>query len=93
MPRRRRAESLIDVIFDILLSIPIWLGPILALLVYATLRFLWPIPFGTDDPGKAIVGGLGPAVAPWAGLAIIVMWIIAELRKWQRRKLLDAQAG
>jgi restriction system protein len=93
MPRRRRDEGLSDVIFGILMAVPIWVGPVLGGVVYVAFRFLWPAAFRGDDPGKAVLSGIGPTVAPWAGLAIIVLWIVAEWRKWQRHKLLDAQTG
>ena len=93
MPRRRRNDGFFDVIFEILSAVPIWIGPILAGLFYVAFRFAWPTVFSGVDPSKAVLGPIGPSVAPWAGLAIIVLWIIAELRKWQRRKLLDTQTG
>lgn len=93
MPRRRRDEGLSDVIFGILLAAPIWVGPVLAVVAFLAFRFGWPAVFSGDDAAKAVLSGIGPTVAPWAGLAITVLWIVAEFRKWQRRKLLDAQTG
>jgi restriction system protein len=66
-------------------------GPVLATLAYAALRFGWPALFSAGDASKVLLGGIGPAIAAWAGLAIVVLWIFAEVHKWHRRRLLDTQ--
>lgn len=93
MPRQRREEGLFDVVFSILLAVPIWVGPILAVAAYLALRFAWPAAFTGYREDRAMLAGIGPAVAPWLGLAIFVLWLTAEIRKRQRRRLLDSQSG
>ncbi len=93
MSRRPREGSFSDVVLDILLAAPIWVGPILAGLAFLALRFGWPAVFSGDDAANAMLTGMGPAIAPWMALGVVVLWIAAEVRKWQRRRLLNAQTG
>ena len=41
MPRRRQ-ESVLDDTFDLLKVMPIWVGPILAVVVFILFRFVFP---------------------------------------------------
>lgn len=92
MPRHRQ-EGFFDVVFDILLKVPIWVGPLLAGGVYVLLRFVWPALFSSEDITQSVLRGIGPAIALWAALAFLIVWVVAEARKWSRRRLLDTQTG
>ena len=95
MTRRRKDEGFFDDLYDVLLVVPSWVGPPLALLFFLVLRFLIPAIFGgSEKPGiGTVVVSVAQAVAlPVAGL-VLFMWLLAEFQKWRRRRLLDAQTG
>ena len=86
MPRRKRNEGLLDQIFNILLVVPTWVGPLLALAFYVGFRFLVPAIFGGDEPGIGTVfAEANPAIAPWIGGLVVALWILAEFQKPRRR--------
>ena len=92
MTRRRKDEGFFDDLYDMLLVVPAWVGPPLALLFFLLLRFLIPAIFGgSEKPDIAtIMADLAQAVAlPVAGL-VLFLWLFAEFQKWRRRRLLDA---
>lgn len=93
---RRQQPPLLPVIFDLLKVAPFWVGPILAVIVFVLFRFVSPafIP--------ATKGGIDPAVLwqplfsifAWAFAgAVLVLWVIAEIRKRMDRHLVDNQTG
>ena len=95
MTRRRKDEGFFDDLYEMLLVVPSWVGPPLALLFFLVLRFLIPAIFGgSEKPGiGTVIAGVAQAVAlPVAGL-VLFMWLLAEFQKWRRRRLLDAQTG
>lgn len=95
MTRRRKDEGFFDDLYDTLLVVPAWVGPPLALLFFLVLRFLIPAIFGGSEKPDigTVVAGLAKGVAlPVAGLVLII-WLLAEFKKWWRRRLLDAQSG
>lgn len=93
MPRRRRTDGLADETMSMLLRAPVWLGPLLAGIAFALLRFAWPRYFSGDELLHTTLRGIGPTIAPWAAGLLLFGWVIAELQKWNRRWLLDAQSG
>lgn len=95
MTRRRKDGSFSDDLYEMLLVVPSWVGPPLAMLFFLALRFLIPaIIGGSEKPSVGtIVAGVAHAIAlPVAGL-VLFAWLIAELQKWRRRRLLDGQSG
>lgn len=98
MPRRR-SGSVIDEVYEVLLLLPAWGGPISALLVFAVLRWGSPLivpaadaPFAVTIPLKQVVGTAGVWAAPWVGVGILVLWVVAEVQKWHRRGLVESHA-
>jgi restriction system protein len=90
----------IDDVYDVLLLLPVWGGPIFAMLVFAVLRWGSPLiipptdaPFAVTTPLKQMVGTAGVGAAPWVGTGILVLWLVAEFQKWQRRRLVESHTG
>lgn len=99
MPRRR-SRSVIDELYDVLLLLPAWAGPVFALLVFAVLRRGSPLiippadaPFSPTTTLKQVFGTAGAGAAPWVGAGILVLWVVAEFQKWQRRGLVEFHTG
>lgn len=95
MTRRRKDEGFFDDLYEMLLVVPAWVGPPLAAVFYLVLRFLIPAIFGGSekpDIGTVVAGVAKGLALPVAGL-VVFLWLLAELQKWRRRRLLDAQSG
>lgn len=99
MPQRR-SRSVIDEVYDVLMLMPVWGGPLFALLVFAILRWGSPLiippvdaPFTVTTPLKQMIGKAGVGAAPWIGLGVLVLWIVAEVQKRQRRALVESHSG
>lgn len=98
---RRKQQSGLDDFFKFLVEMPWWVGPICAALVFAFLRFLIPAIMGNvgkpDDPMaktfSAIFVPISTRLAPFAGLAVLAIWGLAEMKKWTNRQRLDHQTG
>jgi len=80
--------------------VPAWVGPIVALFVYVGCRWLLPAALGVlggdSTSGNALVKGIVAALAPLAPVfagGVIVIWALAELRKWGNRKRFERQSG
>lgn len=102
MARRRNDEpNLINELFEFLLIVPFWAGPIVAFVFFAGLR--WFIPWmlsGEPDPedlvGKTIspmISQFSVIVAPMMGGLVLLLWVGAEVRKLVDRSRLDRQTG
>lgn len=79
---------------DVFLVVPAWVGPIVAFLAFLLLRFLIPLFLPIDDGSPLTVfGELSRKLAPLSGLAVLVFWIVAEIQKFGRRRLLDSRTG
>jgi restriction system protein len=98
--RRQTKQSLVDDLFDLLLEVPAWVGPILAAVVFAVMRWVMPPLFmlgsGDNDVsrgGLKLFAMVSHGWAPWAGGFILLVWIGAEIKKALRRLLLDRQTG
>lgn len=96
---RSKKTGILDDLFGLLVSVPFWVGPLIALGVYAGLRWLvpWAItPADSDDVAKtlfATLSGLALPVAPWVGGIVLLIWLFAEAHKWSNRARLDRQFG
>jgi restriction system protein len=101
MGRQRDEPNLINELFELLLVVPFWAGPIVAFAFFAGLRWLLPWAFsGELDPddlvGKTawpIISQVSALSAPWVGALVLLLWIGAELRKRIDRHRLDRQTG
>lgn len=95
MTRRRKDEGFFDDLYDMLLVVPTWVGPPLAMLFFLALRFLIPAIFGGSEKLNigTVVAGVAQTVALPVAALVLFIWLLAEFKKWQRRRLLDAQSG
>jgi restriction system protein len=88
MARRRRNESILDILVDL----PWWVSVLVAGLVYAALKYWLPIhPLGNMYL-DALAKGLEP-LAGYAGLFFLIPAPLSLLRSRHRRRLLDQQSG
>lgn len=85
---RKRQSSFLDDVFEMLMTTPFWVGPLLALAAFALFRFVIPY-FLQPKPGTADVGVLVRGLMPmlsWAfGGAILLAWGMAEIHKLAHR--------
>lgn len=95
MTRRRKDEGLFDDLFEMFLVVPTWVGPPVALLFFLLLRFAIPAIFGSDGKPDmtTMIGGVARTIALPVGILTLCIWLLAEVRKWRRRRLLDGQSG
>ena len=101
MGRSRKQDSgILDTLFDIFTMVPVWVGPIVAGIVFACIR--WGLPWVCSEPDPKnliqktlynVNSSLGPMLAPWIVLLIIIVWAAAEVRKRSDSKRLHAQSG
>lgn len=75
--RSRKNDSLLDDLFSLLVMVPWWVGPLLAMLFYCVLQWMVPAWFGspdTDDPMNQVVtnfvGKFSPTIAPVVGVLV-----------------------
>jgi restriction system protein len=98
MPRGRRFSATHE-LFELLIRVPAWVGPLLALSGFLLLFFLVPL-FFRSDGSNALASGMAPVfvvlskgAACVAGGAVLLVWIVAEFMKRARPRLLDSQDG
>ncbi len=93
---RRSRQSMIEDIFDTLKVTPIWVGPILAVVVFLIFRFIPPLFFPGSQAGLDTNVILRPLFASlaWAlGGVVLLAWGFAEIWKLLNGRLLDGQTG
>jgi len=76
--------------------VPAWVGPLLAVLVFVVLGFLIPAMFtGSQKPdaGTLVIAPVAKVAAPCVAVVVLVGWVVAEIQKWKRKRLLDGQSG
>ena len=93
MPRTRNTGLLQE--FHRLLPVaPAWLGPVLAIGAFVTLRHLAPLALPHLD-GSVPIGEMLARILPplaWvAGATVLLIWLAAEVSKARQRRLLNAQ--
>jgi restriction system protein len=98
MGSRRSDSSVLDDIYEILLVMPFWVGPILAAVAYAAMYWLIPYCFSSPNGDVAktawpILAGVARSGAPWVGGVVLFVWCFAEIRKLSNRKLFDRTVG
>jgi len=87
--RSRKSDGFnIEDLYEFLLIVPYWFGPIIAFVVFAFLYWFIPwvgTPDGPDDVGAQILSGmvvpLSVMLAPYAAGVVILLWLIAEAKK------------
>jgi len=97
---RSQRTSVVDELFELLSAAPAWLGPIIALVTFATCR--WAIPFALSATSSGnltgrtlsqVWSGLAVQFAPFVGGVVLLIWAAAEIRKWTNRRRLNQQTG
>ena len=97
---RRKKSSLINDLWDFLLAVPGWVGPIVAFCAFAGFRWIVPWLFNDLDKGNETIKIFVPLASkilvqtsPMFGLFVLLLWMGAELKKYTNRKRLDSQGG
>lgn len=98
---RRRKEAGLDAFFHDLVGMPWWIGPACAAFAFIVLRFVIPSVLADasspDDPMAKSFGSLivplCRGLAPFAALFVLVVWGLAEGKKFIDRRRLDSQTG
>jgi len=98
----KRKTSTLDDLQDFFVAVPWWVGPIVAAIVFAFLRFLIPVvlqsavPANTNPTAVAvnktfvqILGPLPVKLAPWAAVVVLFVWLVSLVQKLNRRGLLN----
>lgn len=102
MPRRdRRDESpLIEEVFALLREAPVWLGPVLAGVVFAFCRWAFPwlmsLLVNGDSPADVapnMLAGLSRALSPIFGIGVLLLWVAAEIAKVVDRRRFERVSG
>ncbi len=92
----RRQRSLLDELFESLKLAPVWLGPVLAVVVYFATLYLPAKMFAKPEQGPDVgvmLRRVVPSLAgPFAG-AVLVAWVIAEVAKWSNRRLIECSTS
>ena len=103
--RRQQEEAPLEALFDTLRIAPVWVGPLLAAIVFSCMRWLIPWwltspPESGDDPTTSItnslhstIGMLSQKFSRLAGVGVLLIWLAAEFFKLRDRKMLDRQTG
>ena len=98
--RRRNQDDILKDIYEVLVEVPVWVGPIFVCVVFSFFRWFvpWIIgePAADDVMGKtfaAILSPLSKSIAPWAAGLFGLIWLAAELRKWLNRRRFDRHTG
>ena len=101
MARRRSQEKpVVDELFGLLVTVPTWVGPILAVTVYAVSR--WVLPWILAVAGSEstttqsmwqVFSMFASGAAPLLGIGVLVIWAAAEVKKWGDRRRVERQSG
>jgi len=97
MVRRRKrceADEIVDSLSEVLMQVPVWVGPVLAAGLYLAARFLVPMVF-TPEQGTArgAIVGMCQVFAKVGAVLVLVAWIFALFGRFRRGRLLDSQSG
>lgn len=94
---RRRQQLVLDDVFEMLKVAPIWVGPVLAVIVFIAFRFILPLCIPAKQPGVVDAGVMFRPLLQmmsWAfPLVIMGAWVLAEGWKLFNRNLLNKQTG
>lgn len=86
MPRRRKDDDLLGVLFLVYRETPWWVPLLVSAVVYGGLR-LTPLAFPLENPLRL----LGVLFAPYAAVLVLLPALPAAWHKWRRRELVDRQ--
>jgi restriction system protein len=99
--RRKQSTDTLDELFDLLLVIPWWAGPIVIAVCWSLFRFMAPAVFravGSSD--NAVLAGMSKtlasisiAVSPYVALGVTAIWLIALVKKAMNSTRLESQTG
>lgn len=97
---RNEKKTFVDELYETLVALPFWVGPLFALGAFAFVRWFVPWAFSTTDPKNVAattmyrtMSGIAVQVAPWAGAFVLMIWLFALMTKWKNRRRLDRQTG
>ena len=93
---RRQQRTVLDELFDALKHVPVWVGPLLAVVVFVVIRVIAPHLFVKQPSGvdlSKVVEPLLPVLSWVASGVVVVIWLAAEAHKLGNRRLLDSQSG
>lgn len=97
---RSKKATFLDELYETLVALPFWVGPLFAFGAFALVRWFVPWAFSTVDPVNVAattmyqtLSRIAVQIAPWAGVAVLVIWLFALLGKWSNRNRLDRQTG
>jgi restriction system protein len=89
-----------DELYELLSAAPVWLGPVVAIVAFATFRWAIPLALSAisseNETGRSLSqvwGGLATTLSPFVGCVVILIWVAAEVRKGLNRRRLDRQTG
>lgn len=88
MPRRRKDDDLLGVLFLVYRESPWWVPLVVSAVVYGGLR-LTPMFCAASNPLRL----LGAIFAPYAAVLVLLPALPAAWHKWRRRELIDRQRG
>jgi restriction system protein len=98
MPRGKRFSATHE-LFELLIRVPAWVGPVLAVVLFLIFFFLAPLYFRSDG-SNALASGMAPVfvffskgAAFFVGGSTLLVWIVAEFMKRARPRLLDSQGS
>lgn len=97
---RRKKESFIDELYETLVELPYWVGPLLAFGAFAFVRWFVPWACGAVDPENklattfyTLLSVIAVKHSHWAAVAVLIVWIFALLGKCVNYRRLDRQTG
>lgn len=96
---KRRDESIVDRVSEYLCRAPVWAGPVLAAVVFVGARWVAPMALGLFEGSEVLTSAvalftrLSVDGAPILGVAVLVIWAAAQVKKLFDGRRLDAQTG
>jgi|LSQX01.1.fsa_nt_gb restriction system protein len=92
MARRSSAED--NVFFELCCVTPTWVGPLLIGGFYVLVRYGIPRWLSADGSMMGqMIAGLSRSFAPFVTVILVIIWLTAEVWKWERRRLADRQTS
>jgi restriction system protein len=97
VPRRETGP---EAVYQFLVGMPAWVGPVCAIAAFALLRFLVPaLLLANAEPKNpasvlgGVLGSVSATLAPWVAVFIVLIWLAAEWKKLVDRRRLESQTG
>lgn len=92
--RKSDAEQYLASLYKLLLTSPAWAGPVFAAVVFVLFRYLVPAMSPANERSAAgVIAALSKVAAPFAALAVIITWLLAEAQKFRQRRRFDRLHG